>query len=130
MKSNRSGNKLPFIKLKCDDPKQAEALISDRFVGQKTGIIYRWRNIVINPRSNSVLSAKVSGTRDKTVPRTKSVLSVEKNILTKIAPKRKAGNLNVRTVGDLMLPLTRAVLFTRNRPSDSMLSNKFLTLQF
>ena len=29
MKSNRTGRDLPFIKIKCDNPKQAEALISE-----------------------------------------------------------------------------------------------------
>ena len=41
MKSNRTGKDLSFIKIKSDDPKQAEALISGGFVCQKTGIIFR-----------------------------------------------------------------------------------------
>ena len=41
MKSKRSGKELPFIILKRNDPKQAEALISDSFVCRKTGIIYK-----------------------------------------------------------------------------------------
>ena len=41
MKSKRTGKNLPFIKIKSDDPKQAEALISGGFVCQKTGIISR-----------------------------------------------------------------------------------------
>ena len=41
MKSKRTGKNLPFIKIKSDDPKQAEALISGGFVCQKTGIIFR-----------------------------------------------------------------------------------------
>ena len=32
MTSKRSGRDLSFIKIKCDDPKQAEALISGRFI--------------------------------------------------------------------------------------------------
>ena len=32
MTSKRSGRDLPFIKIKCDDPKQAEALISGGFI--------------------------------------------------------------------------------------------------
>ena len=38
MTSRRSGRDLPFIKIKCDDPKQAKALISGEFICQKTGI--------------------------------------------------------------------------------------------
>ena len=43
MKSKRSDRDLPFIKIKCDDPKQAEALIffwGGGLVCQKTGIIF------------------------------------------------------------------------------------------
>ena len=41
MTSKGSGRDLPFIKIKCDDPKQAEALISGGFICQKTGIIFK-----------------------------------------------------------------------------------------
>ena len=41
MTSKRSGRDLPFIKIKCDNPKQAEALISGGFICQKTGIIFK-----------------------------------------------------------------------------------------
>ena len=41
MTSKRSGRDLPFIKIKCDDPKQAEALISGGFICQKTSIIFK-----------------------------------------------------------------------------------------
>ena len=89
---------------------------------RKQASFARPRSFVINPR--------VSCTRLKTVPITKSVLSVEKHILTKVVTKKEVRNLKVQTVGELLLSLTTAVLFTRNRPSDSMLfNNKFLTLQ-
>ena len=41
MTSKRSGRDLPFIKIKCDDPKQAEAVISGGFMYQKTGITFK-----------------------------------------------------------------------------------------
>ena len=41
MTSKKSGRDLPFIKIKCDNPKQAEALISGAFICQKTGIIFK-----------------------------------------------------------------------------------------
>ena len=40
MKSTRTGRDLPFIKIKCDNPKQAEALMSEGLICQKTGIIF------------------------------------------------------------------------------------------
>ena len=41
VKSKRTGRDLPFIKLKCDDPEQAEALILGGCICQKTGIIFK-----------------------------------------------------------------------------------------
>ena len=41
MKSKRSGRDLHFIKIKCDNVKQAEALILGRLVCQKTGINFK-----------------------------------------------------------------------------------------
>ena len=41
MTSKRSGRDLPFIKIKCDYLKQAEALILGGLVCQKTGIIFK-----------------------------------------------------------------------------------------
>ena len=41
MKSKRTGKDLPFIKIKSNDPKQAEALLSKGLICQKTGIIFR-----------------------------------------------------------------------------------------
>ena len=41
MKSKRTGRDLPFIKVKCDNPKQAEALISGGLICQKAGIIFK-----------------------------------------------------------------------------------------
>ena len=40
MKSKRLGRDLPFTKIKCDNIKQAETLISGGLVCQKTGIIF------------------------------------------------------------------------------------------
>ena len=41
MKSKTLGRDLPFIKIKYDNSKQAEALISGRLICQKTGIIFK-----------------------------------------------------------------------------------------
>ena len=49
MKSKRTGKDLPFIKIKCDDPKQAEALISGGLICQKTGIILKVEEFRITP---------------------------------------------------------------------------------
>ena len=49
MKSKRTGRDLPFIKLKCDDPEQAEALISGGCICQKAGIIFKVEEFQITP---------------------------------------------------------------------------------
>ena len=49
MKSKRTGKDLPFIKIKIDDPKQAEALISGGLICQKTGIIFKVEKFRITP---------------------------------------------------------------------------------
>ena len=63
MKSKITGKDLPFIKIKSDDPKQAEALLSGGLVCQKTGLILGSRSLRQYPRSSSVSSAKVLDTR-------------------------------------------------------------------
>ena len=49
MKSKRTGKDLPFIKIKSDDQKQAEALISGGLICQKTGIIFKVEEFRITP---------------------------------------------------------------------------------
>ena len=49
MKSKRTGKDLPFIKIKSDDPKQVEALISGGLICQKTGIIFKVEEFRITP---------------------------------------------------------------------------------
>ena len=49
MKSKRTGRDLPFIKVKCDNPKQAEALISGGLICQKTCIIFKVEEFRITP---------------------------------------------------------------------------------
>ena len=49
MKSKRTGKDLPFIKIKSDDPKQTQTLISRGLVCQKTGIIFRVEEFKTTP---------------------------------------------------------------------------------
>ena len=49
MKSERTGKDLHLFKIKSDDPKQAEALISGGLVCQKTGIIFRVEEFKATP---------------------------------------------------------------------------------
>ena len=49
MKLKRSGKDLPFIKIKSENPKQAQALLSGGLVCQKTGIIFRVEEFKTTP---------------------------------------------------------------------------------
>ena len=69
MKSKRTGKDLPFRKIKRDDPKQAEALLSGGLVCQKTGIIFRVEEFKTTP---SILQCfKCQGFGHKALNRTK-----------------------------------------------------------
>ena len=84
MKSKRTGRDLPFIKIKCNNPKQAETLILGGLICQKTGIIFKVEEFRTTPQSSSASSAKVLGTRHKNVLKNRNVLCVVKLIRTKI----------------------------------------------
>ena len=58
MKSKRSGRDLPCIKIKCDDAKQAEALISGGLVCQKTGIIFKVEEFRTTPSIQQCFSCQ------------------------------------------------------------------------
>ena len=49
MKSKGTSRDLSFIKIKCDNPKQAEALILGGLICQKTGIIFKLEEFRITP---------------------------------------------------------------------------------
>ena len=76
----------------------------------KTGIIFKVEEFRTTPRSNSVSSARVLGTRRQIVPKTRNVLCVVKLILIKTVQTKKKGTQNVPVVEDPMLPTTEAVL--------------------
>ena len=130
MTSKRSGRDLPFIKIECNDPKQAETLISGRFICQKTGISFKVEGF----RTTSLIQhcCKCQGFGHKAPNCTKKPKCVVcgEAYSHKTALTKKKGNQNVLTVGDLMSPTTKAVLLTRIKPSGSMWSkNKFHTPQ-
>ena len=85
MKSERTGRDLPFIKIKCDNLKQSEALISGGLVCQKTGIIFKVEDVRTTPSIQQFLSAKVLGTRHRTVQKNQKVLCVVKLTLQKLS---------------------------------------------
>ena len=127
MTSKRSGRDLPFIKIKCDDPKQAEALISCmRFVCQKTGIIFKVEEFRTTPSIQHCFKCQGFGNKAPNCTKKPKCVVCGEAHSHKTALTNKKGNENVLIVGDLMSPTTKTVLLTRIKPSGSMWSkNKF-----
>ena len=61
MKSKRTGKDMPFIKIKSDDPKQAEALISWELICRKTGIVFKVEEFRITPSIQQCFKCKGFG---------------------------------------------------------------------
>ena len=131
MKSKRTCKDLPFIKIKSDDSKQAEALISGGLVCQKTGIIFRVEEF---KTTSSILQCfKCQGFGHKAPNCTKN----ERYVVCgeadshKNCPNKKKGSQSAQIVGVLMLPIIEAVLHIRTKLSGSTWSkDKFLMPPF
>ena len=125
MKSKRTGRDLPFIKIKCDDQKQAEALILGGLICKKTGITFKVEEFTITPSIQQCFKCQDFG--HKIVLKNRNVLCVLKLIRTKTVQTKKKKPQNVQTVGSLMSPITEAVLRTRIKLLGNMWSKtKFL----
>ena len=118
--SKRSRRDLLFIKIKCDDPKQAEALISGGFICEKKGIIFKLEEFRTTPSIQQCFKCKGFGHKaPNCTKKPKCVVCGEahshKNCRNKDKRKPKCA-----TCRDLMSPTTKAVLLTRIKPSGSM----------
>ena len=125
MTSKRSGRELPFIKIKCDDPKQAEAFISGGFICQKTDIIFKVEEFRTTPSIQQCFKCQGFGHKaPNCTKKPKCVVCGEAHSHKNCPNKERRKPF----VGDLMSPTAKAVLLTRIKPSDSMWSkNKFHT---
>ena len=130
MTSKRSGRDLLFIKIKCDDLKQAKALISCGLICQKIGIIFKVEKFRTTPSIQQCFKCQGFGHKaPDCTKKTKCVVCGEAHS-HKNCPDKKKGSQNVLIVGVLMSPTAEAVLFTMIKPSGSMWSkDKFHTPQ-
>ena len=127
MKSKRTGRDLPFIKVKCDNPKQAEALISGGLICQKTGIIFKVEEFRITPPIQQCFKCQGFGHKAQNCTKNRNVLCVVKLTHTKTVQTKTRKHQYVQTVGGPMLPITEVVLHTRIKLSGNMWSKiKFL----
>ena len=68
MKSKRAGRYLLFIKIKCDDPKKAEAYISGGLICHKTDIVFKVEEFrIIDPAMFQVPRFRAQGTKERCV---------------------------------------------------------------
>ena len=122
MTSKRSGRDLPLIKIKCDDPKQAEALILGGFICQKTGIIFKVEEFRTTPSIQQCFKFQDFGHKAPNCTKKPKCVVCGEAHSHESFPNKKKGNQNVLIVEDLMSPTTKAVLLTRIKPSGSMWS--------
>ena len=126
MKSKRTGKDLPFIKIKSDDPKQAEALISGGLICQKMDIIFKVEEFRITPSIQQCFKCQGFGHKAQNrTERQKCVVCGEAHS-HKDYPNRNKKKQNVQTVGGPMSPITEAVLQTRIK----LLSNMWSKIKF
>ena len=112
MKSKRTGRDLPFIKIKCDNPEQAEALISGGLICQKTGIIFKVEEFRITPSIQQCFMCQSFGSKAPNCKlKNRNVLCVVKLIRTKTVQTKRKEPQNVQTVEDLTSPTTEAAAY-------------------
>ena len=119
-KSKRTGRDLPFIKIKRDNPKQAETLISGELICQKTGIIFKVKEFRITASIQQCFKCQGFGHKAKNCTKNRNVLCVVKLIPTKIVRTKIQEPQNLQTVEDPMSPTTEAVLHTKIKPLGNM----------
>ena len=131
MKSKRTGRDLPFIKVKCANPKQAEALISGGLVCQKTGIIFEVEEFRITPSIQQCFMCQGFGHNEQNCTTKQKCVVYGEAHSHKNCPNKDKKTQNVQTVGGLMSPITEAVLHTRIKPLGNMWSKiKFVMPPF
>ena len=115
MKSKRSDRDLPFIKIKCDNLKLAEALISGGLVCQKTGIIFKVEEFMTTPWIIQCFKCQGFGHKAPNCTKKPKCVVCGEAHSHKNCPKRKEIQ-NAQIVGDLMSPTTEILLRTRIKP--------------
>ena len=127
IKSKRTGRDLPFIKIMCDNPKQAEALILGGLICQKTGTIFKVKEFRITPPIQQSFKCQGFGHKAQNCTKKQKCVVCGEAHSHKNCPNKDKKTKNAKTVRGLMSPITEAVLHTRIKLLGSMWSlNKFL----
>ena len=115
MKSKTTGKNLSFIKIKSDDPKQAEALISGGIVCQKTGIIFRVEEFKTTPSILQYFKCQGFGHKAPNCTKNEKCVVCGEAHSHKNWSIMKKGSQSAQIVGDLMLTIIEAVLHIRTK---------------
>ena len=126
MKSKRTGRDLPFIKIKCDDPKEAEAFISGGLICQKTGIIFKVEEFRITSSIQQCFKCQGFGHKAQNCTTKQKCVVCGEAHSHKNCPNKDKKPQIVQTVGGLVLPITEAVLCTRIK----LLGNMWSIIKF
>ena len=99
------------VVLKCDDPKQAKALVSGGLTCQKTGIIFKVEEFRITPSIQQRFKCQGFGHKaPNCTKKQKCVVCGEAHSQKNCPNKNKKKHQNVQIVGGGMSPITEAVL--------------------
>ena len=109
MKSKRSGRDLPFIKIKCDDIKQAEAFVSGGLVYQKTGIIFKVDEFKTQPSIQQCFKCQGFGHKAPNCTKKQKCVVCGEAHSHRNCPNREKRTQNVLIVEDPMSTTTEAV---------------------
>ena len=88
-KSKRSGRDLPFIKIKCDNIKQAEALISGDQYARKTGIIFKVEEFRATPSIQQCFKCQGVGHKSPNCTKKQKCVVWQTPFLSKLSKQRK-----------------------------------------
>ena len=108
MKSKRTGK--DFIKIKSDEPKQAEALLLGGLVCQKTGIILRVEEFKTTPSILQCFKCQSFGHKALNCTKKEKCVVCGEAHSHKNCPNKENQSLSAQIVGDLMLQTIEAVL--------------------
>ena len=99
MKSKRTGRDLSFTKIKCDDQKQAEALISGGLICQKTGIIFKVEEFRIPSSIQQCFKCQGFGNKAQNCTKKQKCVVCGEDHSHKNCPNEDKKPQNVQTVG-------------------------------
>ena len=126
MKSKRTGRDPPFIKLKCDDPKQAEALILGGFICQKRGIIFKVEEFRITPSIQQCFNCQGFGHKAQNCTKKQKCVVCGEAHSHKNFPNKDQKTPKYANCRGLMSPITEAVQHTRIK----LLRNMWFKIKF